>query len=221
MGTVPATKGTRMERFHRLLWVWMCASLTGLVSAAAVAAPSPAPIWSSGPTYRIARFAEEPDWRQTETLGPLFLNGNPEAPQRRTEIQLALVNDTLHIRATCFEPEPDKIKSPDKDTAIWQADSLEFLLTGTSERKFPCLHLTVGAHGDMKLVRYLLPFGLWAKPLTENPETSHIQPRTAIDKTGWRTTLSIPIELRLGGLIRRAVSATPPTRADELRQAAA
>ncbi|HUU42689.1 MAG TPA: hypothetical protein VMX57_02860, partial [Planctomycetota bacterium] len=182
---------------------WTLAAMTALCLAGAAPAQdaatkstpvTPAYLWQSGPTYAIARFTEKPDWDVVASLGSLFRRGQLEPPERQTDLRFARVGDTLHIRARCPEGDPAAIPTRrDPDTALWNADSLELLFTQSSERKYPVLHLTVGAHGQVTLARYLLPFGSWATPLTEKPDPAHLEVTTSIDRTGWQTTIVLPL----------------------------
>jgi len=68
---------------------------------------TPAPVWPSGPTGRIARVQtpptldkadplSDPVWQKAESLGPLFSSGKPESADRRTDVRMLLSKDTLY-----------------------------------------------------------------------------------------------------------------------------
>ena len=193
-----------MNRLHRPLRISLCVCLAGLVSSPGLTAQSSAPLWPSDPVGCIIRVQTPPTltgddplsapaWQQAAPLGPLFSAGQPEPSDRRTEIRLLLCRGTLYVGVQCGEPAPDTIRTATDPEEVWQADSIELLLTRTDTSAFPWLHVQIDAGGLLNLRRLMLPFGIWAAPLIEKPDPALVQTRTGRDAKGWWAVLALPL----------------------------
>ena len=182
--------------------------LMGLITEETLAAETtPAPVWPAGGTHFIPKSYKQPPlddpdhalWRQARLLGPLCANGQPEAPDSRSDVRLLFHDGTLWVRARCLDPAPAKIGHGDDPEEIWQGDSIEMRFSEREDAAFPLLHVQVSAGGLLRVVRYLRPFAPWGDPLLENPDPSQIKVRAKVDTRGWWVILGIPVEFyRIG-----------------------
>ena len=186
----------------------LLAALLGLAvtleSPKANGSPAPAggPVYPTRRAYPIARVETLPEsnaafdsaaWQPAHAASPLFENGLPEPPSRRTTVRMLCAQDRLVIGIDCRDDRPDNIHFQSDTTDIWQDDSVEILVTQQAEPDFPYIHIQVSPGGAITVDRipayFAAPHLNQGKPLP----AERVQASTRLHKSGWTAFVSLSV----------------------------
>jgi hypothetical protein len=134
--------------------------LSQVKSARKVAAES---TWT-GPTYQerpavLVRTAakaptldgrlDDPCWKGAEALAFRLLDGNPDKPRCPTQARLVATKDALFVAFRCTEPGALVSQRRERDSNVWEDDSVEVFLKAGPEATRQYHHLIVNPEGSI------------------------------------------------------------------------
>ena len=162
--------------------------------AAAPDAAAKGPAYKGRPAVVIPKAAKAPVvdgklddecWQQAPPLPFRLLDGSLDKPKWATWAKLAATDDTLYVAFHCDEPEPDKIVSQkrDRDSSIWEDDSVELFLRFGAEPARDYHHLIVNHSGSF----------LDAVGDDTNAWQSELKLAAATAKDHWSLEIAIPL----------------------------
>ena len=182
------------------------------------------PMMNGRPAVLVAKAATEPTldgalddecWKDATPLEFRLLDGSVEKPKHATWAKLAATEKTLFVAFYCAEPEPDKLVSHrrERDSNVWEDDSVELFLKPGPEPTQQYHHLVVNPDGCFHDA-FRGDAAAWQ---------SELKLAAAKGKDHWAVEVAIPLgELCLGkhkatlaGPWRLNLTRTRPARGDE------
>ncbi|MCY3021397.1 MAG: GDSL-type esterase/lipase family protein [Planctomycetota bacterium] len=154
-------------------------------------------------------------WQQAPSLPFRLLDGSTAQPKQQTSAKLVTAGDTLYVVFHCAEPEPGKLVSSkrDRDSNIWEDDSVEFFLRPGPEPAKDYHHLIVN------------PAGSFLDAVGDDPQAwqSELKLAAATGKDYWSVEIAVPLaELyqpgdkdKLSGAWRLNLTRMRPLRDDQ------
>ncbi|HUW81521.1 MAG TPA: hypothetical protein VMZ31_01845 [Phycisphaerae bacterium] len=195
--------GLPTRRAAALLAVFVSLAVT-LDSPKAKGSPAPAGglVYPTHRAYPIWRVETLPDsnaafdsdaWQPAHVASPLFENGLPEPPARRTTFRMLCAGDRLVIGIDCRDDQPDKIHFQPDTIDIWRDDSIEILIAQQAQPDFPYVHIQMSPGGALTVDRipayFAAPHLNQAKPLPADT----VQTSTRPHENRWTAFLSLSV----------------------------
>ncbi len=127
---------------------------------------------------------DDPCWQKAKPLEFRRLDGDPAKPKHATQAKLIATGKALYIAFRCADPSPDRLvtRRRERDSGIWEDDSVEVFLSVGPEPTGDYFHLIVNPSGS-----FLDALGKDAKAWQPSLTIA-----TAKGKGHWRVELAIP-----------------------------
>lgn len=183
-----------------MIVMWWVPAACGQVASSAGA------VWCDRPLGHVVRVADAPVldgddplaeavWQQVQPIGRLFSKGQPEPADRATDVRMLVHGAVLYVAARCLDPQADGIARGEADQEVWQADSLELIVTQSDRPAYPYINVQINAGGRAAVVRYLRPCGRDDQYGVAEPiDPALLRVRSGVTDWGWWTVAALPMK---------------------------